>query len=448
MYKSLLSIVFVFVLAVFMLTACAPKQEPIPPVELSNGSYEVDITELAIPAVKADFELLEGFTALETVDFSGSSCYKEIESFKAAHPDVTVTYTVKLPCGEVDSGITELDLSDLEHKDVKAYADALGNLTALRTVRLGAESEEREFDIYDTAELCEACPDVFFDFDFTLWGQEHNTADKELNYTHVKMDDSGEGVRTAMHCMPYCTYVDMDSCGVRDEDMAVIRDENPDAKVVWRVWFGSRYSVRTDVERILASKPSEGGNLEAYNTKSLKYCTEVKYIDLGHNETLGDISFIGYMPKLEVAVLAMTDARSIEGIQNCKNLEYLELQTNLWLDDISPLAELTNLHHLNIGYLFSVTDMSPIYNLTNLERLMIGPLTPVPPEQVEEFKRLVPDCEVDTETYDPTAGTWRYTAYNEDTYTYTLHPRYELLREQFGYSDPASFSFEWNDPLR
>ena len=52
---------------------------------------------------------------------------------------------------------------------------------------------------------------------------------------------------------------DRDYCGVSNEAMAQIRDENPNVEVVWRIWFGENYSVRTDVERILASKPTVGG---------------------------------------------------------------------------------------------------------------------------------------------------------------------------------------------
>lgn len=51
----------------------------------------------------------------------------------------------------------------------------------------------------------------------------------------------------------------MDSCGVSDEEMAAIRDDFPDVNVVWRIWFGTGYSVRTDVEKILASQPQRAG---------------------------------------------------------------------------------------------------------------------------------------------------------------------------------------------
>ena len=71
------------------------------------------------------------------------------------------------------------------------------------------------------------------------------------------------------------------------------------------------------------------------------------------------------------------------------------------------------------------------------------------------MQRRAPDCEINTEVFDPTTGHWRITGYTELSlllYDETgwlqevLHPRYELLREQFGYTD-ADYAFYWNDPL-
>jgi len=66
-----------------------------------------------------------------------------------------------------------------------------------------------------------------------------------------------------------------------------------------------------------------------------------------------------------------------------------------------------------------------------------------------------PDCEINTDAYDPCGGRWRVTGYTElslQLYEETgwlqevLHPRYELLREQFGYLT-EDYSFYWKDPL-
>lgn len=122
------------------------------------------------------------------------------------------------------------------------------------------------------------------------------------------------------------------------------------------------------------------------------------------------------------------------------------MQTTL-CTDLSPLSGLTNLRHLNVAYNLDLSDISPLYSLTGLERLWLGCYNRVPQEQVEEMQKAAPDCEINTTVYDdPTGGRWRYVDYNDLAYVFILHPRYELLREQFGY-ESGDFSFYWNDPL-
>ena len=76
-------------------------------------------------------------------------------------------------------------------------------------------------------------------------------------------------------------------------------------------------------------------------------------------------------------------------------------------------------------------------------------------EQVAEMQAAAPNCKIDTTTLDPTLGGWRYADLNDkgwDTwekygyFDFDLDPRYELLREQFGY-DKLEYSFSSNDPL-
>ena len=274
---------------------------------------------------------------------------------------------------------------------------------------------------------------VKFTYSFTLYDKPFSLADKKMDLNHIRIDDQGELVRKVIACMPNLEVLDMDFCRVDDEHMAKIREDFPSVKVIWRVWFGGAYSVRTDVTKILASAPGTGGDLKISNTGALRYCNDVKYLDVGHNEILKDISFVSYMPDLEVAILAMLNVKDISPLADCKKLEYLELQTNQ-ITDLSPLKELKGLHHLNIAYNFELKDISPLYGLTNLERLWIGALTPIPEDQVAEMKKHVPGCVIETTYWDPHDG-WRWG-----------NDRYDLLVEQFGY-DKAAYSFQWLDPL-
>ena len=152
------------------------------------------------------------------------------------------------------------------------------------------------------------------------------------------------------------------------------------------------------------------------------------------------------MPKLEVAILAMDNWSDATPLASCTELEYLEMQTTL-CTDLSPLSGLKKLRHLNVAYIVDLDDISPLYSLTELERLWVGCYNHVPNEQIAEMRAAAPNCEVNDTVYDdPTGGRWRYVDYNDKAYIFILHPRYEKLREQFGYTD-KDFSFYWNDPL-
>ena len=169
-------------------------------------------------------------------------------------------------------------------------------------------------------------------------------------------------------------------------------------------------------------------------------------MDVGHNEILTDISFVSYMPELEVAVLAMNNIADLSPLASCKKLEYLEIQTNARITDLSPLASCTELEHLNIANCRNFSDITPLFGLNKLKRLWLGCSAPVPQEQIEEFAALHPDCELNTTVWsDPTSEGWRVD--HVDPYTNQVYydERYEKLIEQFGYLE-GDYSLASRDP--
>lgn len=335
-----------------------------------------------------------------------------------------------------------VDLSVMKRQDMLSFIGYLPYMDAVRSIRLGDETNGI-FTWEDIGYIHASRPEAALDYSFTLYGKEFTLADTVMNLNHIDIEDEGALVKQITVCMSNLTYLDMDSCGVSSEAMAEIRDALPNTEVVWRIWFGRNYSVRTNVETILASNPGLGGELTPENCADLKYCTRVKHLDLGHNSYLKDLSFLSYMPELEVVVLAMADWTDISPLADCPKIEYAEIQTSA-LNDLRPLAGCENLRHLNICYCFALHDITPIMEL-DLDRLWIGSLTPIPPEQVEEFRRLHPDCEVNDTTIDPTAEGWRYLGHDEFGVS-ILAERYELLRSQFRYGEGA-YSYWWLDPL-
>ena len=226
--------------------------------------------------------------------------------------------------------------------------------------------------------------------------------------------------------------------------MEKIRDSLPNTDVIWRINFGSGYTARTDVTRILASMPGQGGELAHNNVKNLKYCTKVKYLDLGHNNYLDTIEFCRYMPDLEVLIVGMTFVEDFSPLAYCPKLEYFEAM-NTRLHDLTPFANLHNLKHMNICYNFAITDITPLYGL-DMERLWIGQHDPVPPEQIEKYRELHPNCVVNDTTPDPTEEYWRFAEHGDLMGNQMYDPRYQLLREQMGYDEEA-YAFYWTDPM-
>ena len=352
--------------------------------------------------------------------------------------------TVLFPDGTVHL-LTErrVALPFLRHAEVDQAVNALGQLPDLQYVYLGREGSEespRDLSWEDIRKLQNACPETDFQYIFTLFGKTFHTLDQEMNFHHVTMEDEGAAVREVLPCMTKCRFLNMDFSGVSSESMAKIRDENPQMEVVWRIWFGTDCSVRTDVERILASNLNH--KLSDANTQDLKYCTKVRFLDVGHNTLLHDFRFLEYMPDLEVAIICITGLEDLTPVSYCTKLEYLEINTLFWGQDLDfqPLASLTNLEHLCATRLGHVKNWEVLKNLTKLKRLWLGKYTYLPDGALEELQAALPDTVINT-TYTGGSGEeWRY-----DSSGYT--ERYALLREQFEYSNYGRVCSSWyNDP--
>lgn len=345
------------------------------------------------------------------------------------------TYLVTAP--EVTlTGLTEAELADT--------AAALRRMTGLESIRLGDEGQT-PLSWDSLCALHDAAPAAVMDYGFTLFDRAFNLSDEEMDLKYIQMQDEGELVGKVAHCMTRLRLLDMDSCGVSNEAMARLRDSLPETEVVWRINFGAYYTARTNVTRILASMPGQAGELVHRNVENLKYCSKVKYLDLGHNNYLDTIEFIRGMPDLEVLIVGMTFVEDFTPVAACPKLEYVEAMTSR-LHDLTPFAELQNLHHLNICFNFAITDITPLYGLQNLERLWIGMHDPVPPEQIARFRELHPNCVVNDTTPDPTEEYWRFADHGDAMGNPMYDPRYALLREQFDYEGQA-YAFYWLDPL-
>ena len=435
-----------------------PTPSPSPdPTLFAAGAAAWDTEKLEMVLQSGECALLDTLSSLRTLDARGSECYEELCSWSREHPDVDVLFTVPVPgLGELSSDTETLDLTEKSSKEIMKAAEMLPYLPKLRELSLPAGEEGLELD--QALAIAGALPETVIAYPFTIYGKEADLSDTELILFHVRVKDQGEEVRRVLPCMHACTWLDMDSCGVDNEHMARIRDENPDVEVIWRVWFGTNYSVRTNVTKILASMPSQGGMVENNNVDGLYYCTNVRYLDLGHNETLSDFGFVRNMPDLELAVISMAPTTDLSPFASCPHLRYLEMGLTE-VSDLSPLAACTELRHLNIGTNANIYDISPLYDLP-LKRLWIGNYTPVPEEQVEKMKALHPDCDINTTVPSGLERDEDGGALNEGytiqwkTYSLPLDWRgsqpigwYKVVYKCFDYVHGGrAYAFCWNDP--
>ena len=366
---------------------------------------------------------------LLTVFLNACGAEKQEQTAKPAAEPMPIPVVTAAPLQEItfpDGSVHKtlerrVDLSALHHENVSAAIEALKQMPE------------------DVRTLQDACPEADVEYQFTLFGKKFSTLDKEMNFHHVTMDDEGAAVREVLPCMTKCELLDMDFSGVSSEHMAEIRDAYPQMKVVWRIWFGNDCSVRTDVERILASNLNHV--LTDDNTRDLKYCTKVRFLDIGHNTMLRDFSFLKYMPDLEVAVICITGLSDLTPLANHEKLEYLEINTCAQGLDLSPLGTCPNLEHICACYLGHVRGWEELKKLTKLQRLWFGRNTQLPEGAVEELQEALPNTIINTTNAFGSSGDWRYEGKH-------MHPRYKLLREQFDYSNYTNVSSSWyNDPM-
>lgn len=426
-------------------------------VTAENTATSLDLTGLKDADADAALENLAFLPQLRSVNLGSEAeglSPPAAVSLMEQRPDLTFSYRCTVFGKDSDLSETVLDLSAVPPEEILASLDTLAAMRNLREISLGSEEREDAPTWEQVLSLREALPGVALDYRFSVFDYSFSLEDEEMDISYRPVRNNWPEILTIAKCMPNLKALVMDSCGVSNENMATIRDALPDAEVVWRVDFGGKYTARTNEIRILASF---GGVTNADN-ELLKYFTKLKYLDLGHNEAITDLSFVRYMPDLEVLIIAMNPLGDLTPLADCEKLEYLELfYSNT--DDLSPLANVKSLKHLNVGHCYQLKDISPIYDL-ELERFYLGSymFCPVPAEQVDHYRELHPDCEVENESWESSEGAWRLGAnlqgealewymqqpyYREDRRYYA--PRYALLRDQLGY-DGLRYSYPWNDP--
>ena len=367
----------------------------------------------------------------------------QVDALREAAPELEVAYEMHLGEELVPYDIEELTLTGMDGESLAALIPQLEKLTHLQAV--GVPESENSLSLEEALALSEQSDVIRLDYQIELFGQQLSLDAESIEFENT--DIGKEGLEVLKTVLPYfrnLKYLKLDDCGIDNETMAQLRDDYPDIKVVWRVYFGS-YHCLTDTEMIWAT----GGSVNDTTSGVLKYCTDVKYLDLGHS-LITHADFLNYMPKLEVAILAISWLEDISPLANCPNLEYLEL-FSARVSDLSPLAKCTHLQHLNIGSQrnsnnvpVGPTDISSLYDLPELKRFYCT-MSYVPEEQQKEIMSRHPDCEFEFRWVDPAEGYWRFKDGNMNNNSKdNRNERYALLCEQFGYDTYQQSGKMWS----
>ena len=250
-------------------------------VVLEPGSFSYDIL----------LENLLYLPNLATVSLPSVNLTPEqIDGILAAYPDLALEYSVSLFGQDVALTTTELDLTGMGDDQVEEACEKLGMLTSLTDVQLSSG-----LSMESVARLQDAAPNVTFHYCFTLFGKSVSTTDEEIIYKNQSIGNDGEAdLRRALTILDNCKRVVLDNCGFDYEVLAKVREDFREGpNVVWRVYFGvdKRYNLLTDADTLRAVY-----NVTNDTCGPMKYCEGVKYMDIGHNEYLTDLSFVSGMP--------------------------------------------------------------------------------------------------------------------------------------------------------
>ncbi len=351
---------------------------------VSIGAKDISSQETSLTLADTDFDFetlkenLKFLPKLTAVSLTKTGLTdSQIESLKVACPGVTVTATkansttpttpptpsvpvitdTKI---DVDAAWTKHDWSSKGSSQLTAMVADAKELSTPCVVKLSSSLSKA-----DVKKLQQAAPKVIFDYTFTLYGKELSTLSKTVSYTNVSIGDAGAAaVREALDILTKCTHFKLDNCHFSNEVIAKIRDDYASrTQVVWRIYHShSGRSWLTDTTVLRAVY-----HVDDSNSGLFKYLTKVKYVDLGHNTTMKDLSFFSYMPDLELVILSGSPITDLSPLSNCKKLDFLEVAWCGSLSNVEPLAQCPSLKFLNLSYT-RVKDLSPLKNLP-LEQL-------------------------------------------------------------------------------
>ena len=327
-------------------------------VEIGGVQYSGNTTALTLTALsQEDVERLPYLTKLQKIDASGCTEYGRLLKLQQEHPEWDVNFRVMVGTQECTVDQTAIEADNATIGQLRGAMEIMPKLQTVTLVNPCATGEE-------LLQLRQDYPNVDIGWSLVLDDVTIPWDAEEVDLTGVKLESTQQAEGYAA-MFPNITKLILTDCGLPNEILAEFREAKRDEyKVVWTVYLGSIAKCRTDDTKFMPLTQGDG-YFQDWNAKDLKYCEDLEAIDIGHSR-VKYIEWVAYMPHLKYLILADTDVRRLDGIENCKELVWLELS---WcpVESYEPLVGCTALEDLNISRTFA--DPEPISQMTWLKNL-------------------------------------------------------------------------------
>ncbi len=384
-------------------------------VPLLGERYSPDVESLDLTgqdtdsAVIADALLM--LPRVTKVDLRGQpAAAKDVAYLSDSFPDVKFDFTFDVPEGELTTEDTTFKVEG-SAQDLMAYMRYVDYMPNLEMVDATAVelTEEQEAAVHTHANGDKV------HYSLRVFDQLVTNDTTELNLDGIDVG-SVEAVENCITRMPKLTRISLVESGLDQNQCGQLFDEHPEIKFVFLVHFG-KYTLRTDATAF--STLLGEANTYHYNDSTfepLRFCTDLRMLDLGHNEITSMENFRG-LTKLRVLILADNLLTDIEPISDLKELEYVELFLND-ITDLTPLQGLTKLVDFNIFHNPIYGAYTPLKSLPQLQRLWIGGCR-LDEDMLKDLQRALPKTKINVRGKGSTGMGWRD------------HPHYKTLKQMY-----------------
>lgn len=250
---------------------------------------------------------------------------------------------------------------------------------------------------------------------FTAFGMDIDRDQTVLDFGKQNITDFDELIRV-LSGMPNLTEVSMYGTKMEEDRMEQLTQMFPSIHFGWTMRV-AKYRVRTDVTAFSTLRqPDEKPRYNAAKYAPLRFCWQIKGLDLGHN-SIEDLSFLTTMTGLHYLILADNKITDLTPLEPLQELEYVELFMND-ITDITPLTKLPRLIDLNLSRT-RIEDLTPLYEMKQLKRLWISRVGKgISEEEKAALQAALPDTEIHF-TANCTAEGWR------------KHERFQKVKNSF-----------------